>query len=215
MSNEILDNALHYGLMIQGKCININTTTVVYLAYNELEQKYYFDKNPFSKNISFFKDNNDGRFFFKVFQKYIYKAAEDAGLDPLHTNFSIVSYKPVMTETLPLTEFIRRPEKEKDTVYYMNIQLYDNSPAVNEPYYIGYNCLEDKIVMTKNFYETELFPSRDITRMFYLQKEDEIRELANQCRVDGNYKRVDICISYSMVIPRKIFPQTTIPPRLM
>lgn len=211
-NSEILDNVLHYGLMLQGKCITANSTSIVYLAYNDLEEKYYFDKNPFSKNISFFMDNNDGRFFFKVHQKEIYKAAEAVDLDPLHTNFSLVLYKPTMIETLPLTEFIRRPEKEKDITYYMSIHLYDHSPIVNEPYYIGYNCLEDKIVITKNFYEVELFPNREITKQFYLQKEDEIRELADQCRINGKYRRVDICIDNSTILPKRLFPIATIPP---
>lgn len=210
-NSEILDNALHYGLMMRANCILANSTSTMYLAYNNLEEKYYFDRNPFSKNISFFMDNNDGRFFFKVHQKEIYKAIENAGLDPLHTNFSMVLYKPTMTETLPLTEFIRRPEREKDTTYYMSIHLYDNSPIVNDPYYIGYNCLEDKIIITKEFYEVELFPNREITKQFYLQKEEEIKELADQCRIEGKYKRVDICIDNSTILPKRLFPITTIP----
>ena len=209
-----MSNDLQFGLMIHGFYIYQNINIHAYLAYNETWEKYYFEQDITSNNITFFQDNREAERFFDMYESEIIKAGEKVFPEREHTNYNIIEFKPAIEETKPLTDLPESPTGEKtSTLSYLYIKLYDNNPSVCEVYFIGYNNDhdEDLIVTSRNFSDVELFPDKKSARKFFTKKEDKIRAVADKHRVDGIYKKVDICIMDAIINPMFVYTQATIP----
>lgn len=220
------DSDLKFGYLIHGHYqgyVNEELTTIdAVLAYDQEIEHIYFEKSLSSLNIMAFETPEEAERYFDENQENIMSAGSDVFPDAEHTIYNIIDFRPKSEEVRPLTDIICRCSIDNATVYCLCVKLFDNSPKVNNMYFVGNT--NGELAFVKQFKDATLFENKDSANTFYLENETEIKALAQTYKDREVFENAGIVIAESIVrfgketvvgtIPdRPIPPKPPVPPK--